>query len=133
MKFWNCMKSQCYLMVHSRNFWFSFWCMFLYSCLTYLYNVFSNQNANGSSILQGSSLFLGWARAPFSKYFVIFMPFILTITFSFSYFEENIFYMICSTFKAGKIKYILISGDNRREDIILQSWLSVLWEIFWLL
>ena len=33
------------------------------------------------------------------------MPFILTITFSFSYFEENIFYMICSTFKAGKIKY----------------------------
>lgn len=90
MKFWNCIRSQFYLMVHNKNFWFSFWCMFLYSCITYLYQVVLRQDVNTSDMLQGSSLFLGWGRAPFSKYFVILFPFVLTITFSFSYFEENV-------------------------------------------
>lgn len=90
MKFWNCIRAQFYLMVHSKHFWFSFWCMFLYSCITYLYQVALRQNVNTSDMLQGSSLFLGWGRSPFSRYFVILFPFILTITFSFSYFEENV-------------------------------------------
>lgn len=106
MKFWNCIRSQYYLMIHSKNFWFSFWCMFLYSCITYLYQVFSRQNVNTSDMLQGSSLFVGWAIAPFSKYFVIFFPFILAIPWSFSYFEENTSGVcLYSIFKIGKKRY----------------------------
>lgn len=106
MKFWNCIKSQFYLMVHSKNFWFSFWCMFLYSCITYLYQISARQNVNTSDMLQGSSLFVGWGRSHFSKYFVILLPFILTVTFSFSYFEENAFHVrLYSIFKAGKTRY----------------------------
>lgn len=106
MKFWNCIRSQFYLMIHSKNFWFSFWCMFLYSCITYLYQVFSRQDVNSSDMLQGSSLFVGWARAPFSKYFVILFPFILTITWSFSYFEENTCGVcLYSILKSGRKRY----------------------------
>lgn len=101
MKLIHAVKAQIYLMVHKRNFWLSFYIMMGYSICTYLYHLSYYWEWDVINIYTSSYLFAGNGISPYLNIFLTLYPFIVTLTFSFSYFDDQKYaihtFFICRT------------------------------------
>lgn len=82
-------KSQWYLMVHKKGFWFSFWIMLLANAGIYLLNARSMMGKDVFSIPRSTDFYslMSWGEA--ASYLIIFFPFLMAFPAAFSAFDEE--------------------------------------------
>lgn len=78
------------MMLHKKSFWISFFFMFLYSLGYHLFFIYSYYQGKITKVYSGSCYFVGrFADLPCIELFTAVFPLIVTLTFSFTFYEER--------------------------------------------
>lgn len=90
IKYINTVKAQFYMMLHKKSFWISFFLMFLYALGYHLFFIYSYWQGKITKTYSGSCYFVGrFSDLPCVQLFTAAFPLIVTLTFSFTFYEER--------------------------------------------